>query len=114
VPRHRSVTTVYLERQEVIVGRRDPDTSWYPAIDLSAADPARHVSRRHLTLERSGTQFNVTAHRAVNGTRLDGLPLAPEQPEPITAGSRLELGDLVATLLLRPVLDPTPVAGDNS
>ena len=108
VPRHRPTTTVYLDRAEAVVGRHDPDAGWYPEVDLAPCDPARHVSRRHLKLQRRGSQFSLTALPTVNGTRLNGQPLEPGGAVALTPGSRLELGDLVATLLSRPVLDPPP------
>ncbi|MBI5831184.1 MAG: protein kinase [Armatimonadetes bacterium] len=109
VPRHRPATTVYLDRREAVLGRNDPDRGWYPEVDLSACDPARHVSRRHARLRRDAGSLSVVAAPTTNSTRVDGQPLAPDTPVELKAGSRLELGDLVATVIIRPVLDPTPV-----
>jgi serine/threonine-protein kinase len=108
VPKHRPPTTVYVDRREATLGRNDPDAGWYPELDLTACDPARHVSRRHLKLARDGARFSATALSAVNGTRCNGVPLPADTTAELTPGSRLELGDLVATLMARPVLDAPP------
>jgi len=105
VPRHRPATTAYLDRKRVTLGRNDPRSGQFPELDLTSADPGRHVSRRHLTLLREGTGYEVEVHTTQNPTRLDGRPLEPEQRYPAGPGSRLELADLVATLLVKPVLD---------
>ena len=108
VPRYRPTTTVYLDRPSMTVGRADPDADWYPSIDLSASDPARHVSRRHLRLTRTGAKFAATALPSTNDTRLEGRKMTVGEPQPLLAGARLELGDLVARLIVRPVLDDLP------
>lgn len=108
VPRHRPLTTVYLDHADAVLGRRDPDAGHYPEIDLTDADPARHVSRRHVTIARRGAEFALTVHPATNPTRLNGRPLAAGGPLSLAHGDRLELGDLVVTLLVRPVLDASP------
>ena len=108
VPRHRPPTTLYLDRRDAVLGRNDPDHGWYPEMDLTACDPARHVSRRHARLRREAGDLTLTAADAANGTRVDGRPVTPDSPVALRAGSRLELGDLVATVIIKPVLDPTP------
>jgi len=105
VPRHRPATTAYLDRQRVTLGRNDPPSGQFPELDLTAADPGRHVSRRHVTVVREGLEYTVEVHPTRNGTRLDGVPLEAEQRYPAAPGARLELADLVATLLVKPVLD---------
>jgi pSer/pThr/pTyr-binding forkhead associated (FHA) protein len=108
VPRHRPATTVYLDRPSMTIGRNDPTMAYYPEVDLSPSDPARHVSRRHATIERDGLRYRVTFHPSTNPSRLNGRPVAAGSTHDIAPGARLELGDLVATLIVRPVLDPTP------
>lgn len=108
VPRHRPACVVYLDRAEAVLGRNDPEQGHFPEIDLTAADPARHVSRRHATIRRRGTRFELTSHAATNPTRIDGVPAEPETCRELRPGARLELADLVATLVVRPVLEAAP------
>lgn len=109
LPRHRPARAVYLEQDRAVIGRNDPDTGYYPEIDLSAADPARHVGRRHAVLERTGVgEWSLEVGETVNPTRLDGRLVEPGSRHTIGPGARLELADLVAVLRLRPVLDEPP------
>src|SRR5690606_11387825 len=108
VPPHRPLTTVYLDRQSVTIGRNDPEQGFYPEVDLTAADAARHVSRRHATIRRDGTRFTLALHATTNPNRLDGEPLRAPAEVAVEPGARLEFGDLVAVLVSRPVLDPEP------
>ncbi|NUP99777.1 MAG: protein kinase [Armatimonadetes bacterium] len=108
VPRHRPATSAYLDRAELTIGRNDPDHDYYPELDLSTADAARHVSRRHATLRRSGLEYELQVHASTNPTRLDGRLVEPATRHVVGPGTRFELADLVATLVLKPVLDPTP------
>ncbi len=105
VPRHRPAATLYLDRAQMVLGRADPTTEWYPEVDLAPHDPGRHVSRRHATLRRAGATYELTAHAAVNQTRLDGQVVPPEQTVSVAPGSRIELADLVAAVVHQPVLD---------
>lgn len=112
VPRYRPPGTVYLDRHDAVLGRSDPDRGYYPEIDLAASDPARHVSRRHATLTREGNSFQLTIHPTTNPTRLDGRLVEPSSSHPIQPGTRIELGDLLCVLRLKPILDP-PYQGES-
>ena len=112
VPRHRPATTAYLDRHEITIGRIDPERGQFPELDLTADDPGRHVSRRHVTLIRDGIEYAVQVHATENSTRLDGAVLEPDERYTAAPGSRLELADLVATLLVKPVLDAPETAGE--
>lgn len=113
VPRYRPAQTLYLDRREATLGRSDPDRGYFPEIDLTAADPARHVSRRHATLVRDGLEYRVTVHPTTNPTRIDGVLAEPLSTHPLAPGARLELGDLVAVLLVKPVLDAPADTGET-
>jgi predicted component of type VI protein secretion system len=99
-----------------VLGRRDPETGHYPQVDLTDCDPARHVSRRHVTLARDGLQYRLSVHPATNPTRLDGVLVEAGTEHWVAPGARLELGDLVLRLTTKPVLDevPQPLAGAAS
>ncbi|HAZ64094.1 MAG TPA: hypothetical protein DCZ72_10865 [Armatimonadetes bacterium] len=108
-PRYRPVTTVYLDRAEVQIGRRDPDAGWYPEIDLTAYDPGRHVARHHGRLVRHDGVFTFTPLTQTAATRCNGALLTSGAAVELRAGDRLELADLHATLHVRDVLDPAPL-----
>lgn len=58
------------------------------------------VSRRHAAVVLNGQELTVRDLGSTNGTKLEGEPLAPEQPRPFTAGQKLSLGGLELTLTL--------------
>lgn len=63
---------------------------------LDACDvtiPDRSVSRQHLALQVAGDSLVVTHLGCSTPTLLDGAPLPVGDPQPITAGSVLRLGD---------------------
>ena len=87
-----------LEKNENLVGRRDPMSNIFPEVDLSKYDPQTKISRRHARIWREGSEFLVEDLGSSNGTLLlsrvsDTLRLSPHQPHPITSGDRLRIGD---------------------
>jgi len=97
-------TLLYLQKEQSLLGRTDPDTGVFPDVDLSRFDAGRYVSRRHATIKRNGTQFFLTAHKTLNPTRVDSFAVAPDATVPLQDGSRLEFADLVCNFILRPVM----------
>ncbi|MBV9467940.1 MAG: protein kinase [Abitibacteriaceae bacterium] len=104
LPRNTPPTLLYLQKEQSILGRTDPDTGIFPDVDLSRFDAGRYVSRRHATIKRDGTQFFITAHRSLNPTRIDGFAIAPETTVPLQDGARLEFADLICNFVIRPVV----------
>ena len=87
-----------LEKNDNIVGRRDPQSNIFPEVDLSRFDPQTKISRRHARIWNDGGQFLVEDLGSSNGTILvpgsDGsVRLQPHHPHPIASGDRLRLGD---------------------
>jgi serine/threonine-protein kinase len=103
LPRNAPPTLLYLQKEESLLGRTDPDTGIFPDVDLSRFDAGRYVSRRHATIKRQVTQFYITAHQSLNQTRIDGYAVAPDTTVPLQDGARLEFADLVCNFLIRPV-----------
>jgi serine/threonine-protein kinase len=97
-------TLLYLQKEEALLGRTDPDTGIFPDVDLSRFDTGRYVSRRHATIRRDGTQFYLTPHQTLNPTRVDGFVVAAGTTVPLKDGARLEFADLVSNFVLRPVV----------
>jgi CRP-like cAMP-binding protein len=78
---------------EVRLGRAAVGTQPGPALDLSALDPTRSLSRRHARIVRDAGGFAVLEEpRAANGTFLNGARLAPGERGPLRSGDELRLG----------------------
>jgi len=87
-----------LEKNENLVGRRDPMSNIFPEVDLSKYDPQTKISRRHAKIWREGANFLVEDLGSSNGTILltklsDTLRLMPHQPHPLASGDRIRIGD---------------------
>ncbi|HEY0426589.1 MAG TPA: protein kinase [Pyrinomonadaceae bacterium] len=87
-----------LEKDENLVGRRDPMSNIFPEIDLSKFDPQTKISRRHARIWREGGQFMVEDLGSSNGTILlpvvsDTIRLLPHQPHVLADGDKLKVGD---------------------
>jgi serine/threonine-protein kinase len=104
LPRNAPPTLLYLQKEEAILGRTDPDTGVFPDIDLSRFDTGRYVSRRHAIIRRDGTKFYLTPNETLNPTRVDGFVVSPNTTVPLQDGARLEFADLVSNFLIRPVV----------
>lgn len=87
-----------IEKQENLVGRRDPMSNIFPEVDLSRYDPQTKISRRHAKIWRDGQNYLVEDLGSSNGTLLltsinDTMRLLPNQPHPLANGDRLRVGD---------------------
>ena len=90
--------TFSLQKDENLLGRRDPMSNIFPEVDLSKYDPQTKISRRLARIWREGNNFLVEDLGSSNGTVLSRSPsesfrLAPNQPQVLTTGDRLRLGD---------------------
>ena len=87
-----------LQKDENLVGRRDPMSNIFPEVDLSKYDPQTKISRRHARIWRDGNNFLVEDLGSSNGTILapsitDSFRLQPHQPHALTSGDKLKIGD---------------------
>lgn len=87
-----------LEKNENLVGRRDPMSNIFPEVDLSKYDPQTKISRRHARIWRDGDKFMVEDLGSSNGTTVIGgvnvsMRLLPRQPHPLSDGDRIRVGD---------------------
>lgn len=95
----------YLEKDENLVGRRDPMSNIFPEIDLSKFDPQTKISRRHARIWREGASFMVEDLGSSNGTILlpvvnETIRLLPHQPHILTNGDKLKVGDTTMHFVL--------------
>ncbi len=86
-----------LERDDNLIGRRDPMSNIFPEVDLSKFDPQTKISRRHARIRREGSNFLLEDLGSSNGTILmtgnDSARLLPHQPRLLTNGDRFRVGD---------------------
>ena len=87
-----------IEKDENLVGRRDPMSNIFPEVDLSKFDPQTKISRRHARIWREGGKFLIEDLGSSNGTVVlpvvnDTVKLIPHQPYPLANGDKLRLGD---------------------
>ncbi|MBA4121090.1 MAG: protein kinase [Acidobacteria bacterium] len=94
-----------LEKENNLVGRRDPQSNIFPEVDLSKYDPQTKISRRHARIWREGSEFMVEDLGSSNGTFIlpvvsDSVRLLPHQPQLLTNGDKLRLGDTTLHFVL--------------
>jgi len=87
-----------LQKDENLLGRRDPMSNIFPEVDLSKYDPQTKISRRHARIWRDGHNFMVEDLGSSNGTVLDkavadSFRLLPHQPHVLSSGDKIRVGD---------------------
>ncbi|MEO7674488.1 MAG: FHA domain-containing serine/threonine-protein kinase, partial [Pyrinomonadaceae bacterium] len=87
-----------LQKDDNLLGRRDPMSNIFPEVDLSKYDPQTKISRRHARVWREGMNFMVEDLGSSNGTILarsanDSFRLVPNQPHVLAAGDKIRVGD---------------------
>jgi serine/threonine-protein kinase len=100
-----SVPVYMLEKEEMLVGRRDPTANIFPEVDLSRFDPQTKISRRHARILRDGDSYKLEDLGSSNGTLIfgvtgDGLKLPPHSPYPLSSGDRIRLGDTTLQFMI--------------
>ncbi len=89
-----------LQKDENLVGRRDPMSNIFPEVDLSKYDPQTKISRRHARIWRDGQVFHVEDLGSSNGTLLtsamnDSFRLPPHKPYGLSSGDKIKIGDTI-------------------
>ena len=87
-----------LQKEENLLGRRDPMSNIFPEVDLSKFDPQTKISRRHARIWKQGTNFLVEDLGSSNGTVLaatnaSAVRLTPHKPQLLNSGDKIKLGD---------------------
>lgn len=87
-----------LEKDDSLVGRRDPMSNIFPEVDLSKYDPQTKISRRHARIRRDGNNFYLEDLGSSNGTIIipavsDMTRLLPHQPHVLANGDKIRVGD---------------------
>jgi eukaryotic-like serine/threonine-protein kinase len=94
-----------LEKDDNLVGRRDPMSNIFPEVDLSKFDPQTKISRRHARIWREGSEFMVEDLGSSNGTYIlpvvsNTMRLQPHQPQILANGDKIKLGDTTLHFIL--------------
>ncbi len=92
------VPTFVIEKDDNLVGRRDPLSNIFPEVDLSKFDPQTKISRRHAHIWRDGNKFLLEDLGSSNGTLVlrvvgDAIKLNPHQPHTLVNGEKIKIGD---------------------
>ncbi|MEO6588380.1 MAG: FHA domain-containing serine/threonine-protein kinase [Pyrinomonadaceae bacterium] len=92
------VPTFVIEKDDNLVGRRDPLSNIFPEVDLSKFDPQTKISRRHAHIWRDGNNFLLEDLGSSNGTLVlrvvgDAIKLNPHQPHNLVNGEKIRIGD---------------------
>ena len=92
------VPTYVIEKDDNLLGRRDPLSNIFPEVDLSKYDPQTKISRRHAHIWRSGDEFLLEDLGSSNGTLVlrivgDAVKLNPHQPHTLVNGEKIKVGD---------------------
>ena len=91
----------FLEKENNLVGRQDPNSNIFPEVDLSNFDPETKVSRRHARVWRDGEVYLIEDLGSVNGTAVNNdIRLAPRQPRVLESGDRLKMGETILHFLI--------------
>ena len=82
-------------RNELIVGRSDPQSNSYPDVDLGPYGGLDlGISRRHFRLTRNGDHFYLEDLNALNGSIVNGQRIPPYTLHPLRSGDRITLGKM--------------------
>lgn len=90
-----------IDKNENLLGRRDPSSNIFPEIDLSKYDPQTKISRRHARILRDGNRYLIEDVGSSNGTLIINrggtggtrLSLPPHRPQELADGDVIKIGD---------------------
>jgi two-component system phosphate regulon response regulator PhoB len=91
-----TASTIQVQVQEAMtIGRSDPQRGVYPDVDLGPHGAQhRGVSRQHAVVIARESRIVVKDLGSVNGTRLNGRVMVPDQEYRLRHGDELEVGEL--------------------
>jgi pSer/pThr/pTyr-binding forkhead associated (FHA) protein len=86
-----------LRKPELIVGRQDAGSNFFPDVDLEPYGGLDNgVSRRHACLRLTDDEWTVEDLNTTNGSSVNKQPLAPGQPRSLHHDDEVRFGNLVA------------------
>lgn len=96
---------------EVVFGRPDPDSGFFPDIDLTYEDRGQlTISRRHARIYGEGNVHYIEDMGSTNGTRVNNQRLPIAQKHRLRQGDRIAMGYCLSVYTLTPhwILNPSP------
>jgi hypothetical protein len=88
-------------RQEFTLGRVSGSQSVLPDIDLAPYDAyEKGTSRLHASIKLDGQFVSIIDLGSVNGTYLNGKPIPVHEPQALSNGDIIALGDLKVQVLI--------------
>lgn len=82
--------------QELVIGRRDPDTGEFPQIDLTPENANKQgVSRKHAVIVRREGALHIRDNNSSNGTFLNGQRLIEDRMRVLRDGDDIRVGNLI-------------------
>lgn len=89
-------------KEEFIIGRSAEGQAPLPDIDLANYRAyEKGVSRLHASIKASGSSISITDLGSVNGTRLNGRKIVPNEEVALNHGDILSLGKMQIQILIR-------------
>jgi serine/threonine-protein kinase len=94
-----------LDKESILIGRRDPLSHIYPDVDLTKYDPQTKISRRHVRIWQDGDNFMIEDLGSSNGTVLikttnEIIRLLPRQSKILSSGDKIKLGDITLRFVI--------------
>jgi CheY-like chemotaxis protein len=103
--------------EHMIIGRSDPLQGIYPAIDLGPhGGQAQGVSRQHAVIVAKDNRILIKDLASVNGTRLNGYLLPPNQEQRLRNDDMLTIGQmrLQVHFAFVPTFNTAPLDSDSN
>jgi CheY-like chemotaxis protein len=103
--------------ETMIIGRADPQHGIYPALDLGPyGGQAQGVSRQHAVILAKDNRILVKDLASVNGTRLNGYVLPPNQEHRLRNDDMLTIGQMrmQVRFAFLPTFNTAPLDSDSS
>ena len=89
-------------RDEIVVGRADVTSPRQPDVDLTPYGALeKGVSRSHAIVNRSHDTLTLSDMNSANGTYLNGMRLAADQPHIVRDGDEVRFGRLIAHIYFK-------------
>lgn len=107
-----TASTVQVQVHEaMVIGRADPQTGNYPAVDLGPHGAYHNgVSRQHAVVLVHDNRIKIKDLGSINGTKLNGFQLVAGQEYRLRHGDEVEVGQikLQVRFAVVPTAEPTP------
>lgn len=94
-----SILVQPMEGGIIVLGRRDPEDSYQPDVDLLPYMAHEYgISRRHAAITCTSTRVEIRDLRSSNGTYLNNVLLDPNEPHQMRDGDSIRLAGLSITV----------------